>query len=296
MMRLFRFSLATLGIVLMAMGSAQASHTLGYLFDDAPGSSTAVADGGSAGSAPALNIVGPAVIGADGSGVSGKPGDRALDNRAANGMGGTTNSSGGRGTHAADFEAIDGLLKFTIAGWFKTDGAAPLGGNAVLYANRSGVAGVSLHGDPNTPGNLVLAVDNGSNSSTGFGATQDWVNFAVTYDGTVLQPGPNVFFYAGSKTTPLALVGSGTNTNGSGNDPASNETAPLSLGSRVLFGAVDADPFDGLLDNFRVWDEVVPLSALEGIRVNDAGVPEPSTLMLVAMSVVPMLARRRCRI
>ncbi|QDU91474.1 hypothetical protein Pla175_49030 [Pirellulimonas nuda] len=274
--------------------AASANHILGYSFDDATGTP----NGSLAGTAPALGIVSPAVIGADGSGVSGMLGDRALDNAAAAAMGGTTNSSGGRGTHAADFDGIDGLLKFTIAGWFKTDTSAAIGGNAVLYSNRSGVAGVSVHGDPNNPGSLVLAVDNGSNASTGFGATQEWVNFAVTYDGTILQPGPNVFFYAGGINTPLALVGSGTNTNGSGSDPASNETAALSLGARVLFGAVDADPFDGLLDNFRIWDEIVPLATLEGVRLGDtgaAGVPEPASVTLAAAMLGGLLLVRSRR-
>ncbi len=284
-------------LVLVVAGSASqsfANHILGYAFNDSPGAVTAVADGSAAGSAPALNIIAPGVIGGDGSGVSGLLGDRAFNNSAATSMGGTVNSSGGRGTHAADFDAIDGLLKFTIGGWFKTATNAPIGANAVLYANRSGVAGVSIHGDPNIPGNLVLAVDNSSSTSAGFGATQEWVNFAVTYDGTILQPGPNVFFYAGGVNTPLALVGSGTNTNGSGNDPASNETAALSLGARVLFGAVDADPFDGLLDNLRVWGEVVPLATLEGIRRMDAGVvPEPATFLTLLLGLGSLAISRR---
>ncbi|WP_428308482.1 LamG-like jellyroll fold domain-containing protein [Lacipirellula sp.] len=275
---------------------AQSAHLLGYQFNDAQGSAVAVPDGSVAGTAPALNIFGPAVIGASGSGVSGVPSDRALDNSAAASMGGTINSSGGRGTHATDFDAIDGLTSFTIAGWFKTASTSPIGGNAVLVANRSGVSGFSVHGDPNVPGNLVLAVDNNSNSSAGFGATGEWVNFAVTYDGTALQPGPNVFFYAGGINASLALVGSGTNTNGSGNDPVDNEAAALSFGARVLFGTTDADPFDGLLDNFRIWDSVIPLSTLEPLRLSDiAAVPEPASLALATLAGCAVILIRRER-
>lgn len=273
-----------------------ANHILGYQFNDASGSTTAIADGSAAGSSPALNVVAPGTIGADGSGVSGLPGDRAFNNSAATAMGGTINGSGGRGTHAADFEAVDGLLKFTIAGWFKTDSTIAIGANAVLFDNRTGISGVRVHGDPNIPGNLVLAVDNGSNSSTGFGATQAWVNFAVTYDGTILQPGPNVFFYAGGINSALTLVGSGTNTNGSGNDPASNDSNALSIGSRVLFGTSDADPFDGLIDNIRIWSEIVPVATLETLRQTDAGVstvPEPTSLITLLLGVTGLGLTRR---
>jgi len=273
--------------------TGHAALILGYQFNDEPNSVTAAAIGSAAASAPALNIISPAFIGADGSGITGLAGDRALNNRAATSMGGTTNSSGGRGTHAADFDAIDGLLKFTITGSFKTDSTAKIGGNALLVANRSGIAGFSLFGDPNVSGSLVLAVDGGSNSSSGFGATQEWVNFAVTYDGTGLQPGPNVFFYAGGINVPLVLVGSGTNTNGSGNDPVSNETAPLSIGSRVLFGTIDADPFDGFLDEIRIYDEVLPLEFLNGGPSVMAPVPEPSTFILTLIGGVVLSATRR---
>lgn len=285
-----RLMVAAMVAFMLRPATLQAALLLSYGFDDAPGAATAAGTGTAAATAPALSVVSPAVIGANGTGVSGAATDRALNNTAASGMGGTTNSSGGRATHTADFNAIDGLLKFTVSGWFKTDSTAPLGGNAILVANRSGVAGFDLHGDPNVPGNLILAVDNGSNSSPGFGATQQWVNFAVTYDGTILQPGPNVFFYAGGINTPLTLVGSGTNTNGSGNDPASDETMPLSIGSRVLFGTTDADPFDGFLDNIRIWDDVQPLAALQSLRLSDvAAVPEPASALLLTMAVASYL-------
>jgi hypothetical protein len=287
---MFRNSILLSASLVVCLNSmAHASQLVGYTFNDP----SPLASSGSAVGVPALSIASPAILGASGSGVSGLVGDRALDNRAATSMGGTTNSSGGEALHAADFNGIDALLKFTISGWFKVDSTNPVGGNAMLFANRSGASGVSLFGDPNVNGNLVLAVDNGSNSSAGFGLTGAWVNYAVTYDGTILQPGPNVFFYAGGVGTPLALVGSGTNANGSGNDPASDESVPLTLGARILFGSVDADPFDGLLDNTRLFDEIVPLSTLQALRIADTGVvPEPAILASTIAAGVVLLRRR----
>jgi hypothetical protein len=90
------------------------------------------------------------------------------------------------------------------------------------------------------------------------------------------------------------MLGSGTNTNGSGNDPADNETNPLSIGSRVLFGTVDADPFDGLLDNIRIWNDIQPLAALEALRQGDAiAVPESSAIVLAVCAVSGCIAAER---
>ena len=289
-MRLLKMTALAAAAGFVASTPVFAAHTIGYQFNDP---SPTAADGAAAGTAPGLNIVAPGVIGGPGSGVSGTPGDRAFDNSAATAMGGTTNGSGGSAMQASDFNAIDGLLQFTVSGWFKTDGTAPIGGNAVIAYNRSGVNGFAVYGDPNVPGNLVLAVDNGSNSSPGFGATQQYVNFAVTYDGTALQPGPNVFFYAGGVGQPLALVGSGTNTNGSGNDPATDETSPLSIGSRILFGTIDGDPFDGLIDNLRIYDSVRTIDQLETARLADVAVPEPASLAVVGLGALALLRRRR---
>jgi hypothetical protein len=280
-------------VVFLSITSTHAA-SLNYQFNDP---TPLVASGSLGAGGRAVALTSPAVIGAAGSGVSGAAADRALNLTAATGMGGTTNGTGGRAAEAADADDIDGLLKFTVSGWFKTDGATPIGNNAVLAYNRSGVAGFAVYGSPTTPGSLTLAVDNGTVDSAGFGATGQWVNFAVTYDGTGLQPGPNVFFYAGSKTSPLALVGSGTNTNGTGNDPADNDSAALSFGARNLFGSLNGDSFDGFLDNFRISDGIVSLSQLEALRAADAGVvaPEPATLAALGLLGLGLVRRRANR-
>jgi fibronectin-binding autotransporter adhesin len=274
---------------------ASAALLLSYDFNE---TGTTASAGGSAstGGTPVLNFQSgattPDLHGGPGSGVSGVAGDRAFDNTSTVGMGPTTNTTGGRAVHAADFDAIDNLTSFTIAGWFKTDSTTPIGNNALLLSNRSGVAGVDLAGDPNTPGALRLRVDNGGTSSTAaFGATQEWVNFAVTYDGTAAQPNTNVFFYAGNKTTPLVAAGSGVNITGA----ADQDTAPLSIGAlKFAFNNNNTSPFDGFIDNLRIWDSVVPLATLEALRISDAGaVPEPATLSLLGIVLLAFGVTRR---
>lgn len=279
-------------VVALAASSMSNAAVLEYNFNDP---SPLAAAGSLATGGRSVGLTSPAIVGAAGSGVSGLPSDRALSTVAAASMGGTTNGSGGRAAEMSDINDIDGLLQFTISGWFKTDGNTPLGSNAVLIYNRSGVTGFAVYGDPNIPGNLVLAVDNGANSSAGFGSTAQWVNFAVTYDGTILQPGPNVFFYMGDKYTSLSLVGSGTNTNGSGNDPAGNDTAALSFGARNLFGSLNGDSFDGYLDNLRITDSVLPLAQLEILRAYDV-TPEPATVSMLILAGTALIRRRQSRL
>lgn len=274
---------------------ASAAQILGYQFNETGTTAAAVGTASSAGT-PVLNLqASPSgaatnLHSADGGGVSGLPGDRSFNNTAATAMGGAANSSGGRGLHGADFAAIDNLTSFTISGWFKTDTSTMVGGNAIIVSNRNGVNGFELRGDINANGALLLAVDNGSvSSTTAFGATQQWVSFAVTYDGTAVQPGPNVFFYVGGIAQPFTAAGSGTNITGA----ADEDTAVLSIGAtKFAFNNNNLNPFDGFLDNLRIYDNVLSQSQLEAVRLTD--VPEPATLSVLGL-LGAMLAIRRHR-
>lgn len=287
---LLRFS--TLAAALLAAGltsTTRASHTLGYLFNDPAGSTTAVADGGSSSAgSPMLVLSRGAVIGADGSGVSGMPGDRSFNNSATTGTGAT--SGGGRGEHTSDFEPIDAPTSFTLAGWFKADGNTSSQNETIWSNSSSATNGYELSAFGG--GILRLSTENSDvNSDPVFTEADEWINFAVTYDGTIGQPGPNVFFYKGTTTSPLVAAGSGTAIVGD----IANDTSPLFVGGiPFAFGQMQTTfAFDGELDNLRYWDSVVPLAGLEDVRVADTGVPEPTTLVLAGIAGVTLLLRRR---
>jgi hypothetical protein len=251
--------------------------------------------------------VATSLLGADGSGVSGQPGDRALDLTAAPGMG----NLGGSGPYAdaGDVDGVDGLTSFTLSGWFRTPAGVPGSGGATLLADTTSSAGFRLAFT--ATGQLSLYVNSATPASiTGslYSATDRWVFFAVSYGSqSVAGSTNNVKFYAGDATTPVALVGQGTV--GAGN-VASNSN-PLRIGnSGTNTSPGTSRPFDGLLDDIRIYgatgsaDGMVSLADLDAQRQFDLGltveIPEPGTLPLVAtvgapVLIVAVLSRRRRR-
>ena len=96
----------------------------------------------------------------------------------------------------------------------------------------------------------------------------EWVFFAVTYDGTASTN--NALFYKGSRTSPVALAQKLT----------INQGRALANSNPVVIGNASADgtlsrPFDGWLDNFRVFGSktdssgVLSLQQLESWRNKD---------------------------
>ena len=249
-----------------------------------------VAGGSAAGSAPALALVGSAAIGASGTGVSGLAGDGSLNLTSANLMGGAS-PTGGRAAHASDFAGIDTLTSFTLAGWFRTDGATAIGNNAGLFTNsNTALTGFSLRGGPTVgAGTLTLKVNNATvTSDAAFGATQQWVFFAVSYDGTAVQPQTNVAFYAGSRTSAVAPAGGGVGIAG----PVGDDSQPLVFGSGTPAFNLNVFPFDGFLDNFRIYGSVLTASQLELVRSSDVPAPGACGVAILAIGVG---ARRRRR-
>lgn len=215
--------------------------------------------------------------GSSGSGVSGTPGDRAFDNSSSTGMG----SAGTGGVvNLGDAGQIDGLSSFTLQGWFNTSTA--IGNAARLFDKNTGggTSGFLLRANT-TAGQLVLTVNNQSAvSSTSFGATNSWVFFAVTFDGTLATN--NVNFYVGSSAASVSLVT--TATVAATQSIANGIVATLGNTSWLASGAAANNrPFDGQLDNMRIYGAssgaggVLSLAELEAVRLADATpIPEPS--------------------
>jgi hypothetical protein len=113
----------------------------------------------------------------------------------------------------------------------------------------------------------------------------EWVNFAVTYDSIL----GSVQFYKGLIDQPLQLVDTKSYSQGA----VVNVPVPLTLGVMPNSG-LTFSPFSGLLDNIRIWGEVIPLATLETLRLTDAGiVPEPSSVVMLLLACASLASARR---
>ena len=291
--------------LLMATASSvspiYANHILGYHFNET--GSTATADGSAAdpNGNPLINFKANGGAAADlhggpGSGVSGHPEDRAFNNTNSSGIFGASH-----GEHASDFDPIDSFTAFTLGGWFFVPDNGPatesIGRQATLIENAEirvtapATGGYSLTGAARADeGALRLRVNevSGVESAPGtYAEVGEWVNFAVTYDSVM----GSVQFYKGLIDQPLQLVDTKSYNQGA----VVNVPVPLTLGVMPNSG-LTFNPFSGLLDNIRIWGEVVPLAALETLRQTDAGmsnVPEPTSLVTFLLGCISLAALRR---
>jgi len=207
-----------------------------------------------------------------GFGVSGVLNDKALDNTSS-GIGQNNTGRAALSVPTGIFE-IHGLQSFTLSGWFKTKKSLRLENNATLISHYDNGQGFVL--DVPQQGQLCLTVDNMKVQSPigAYAVVDEWVFFAVTYDGT--RSTENVNFYVGLKNSPVSEV-----------------TKPLTMDAGVVdtnafFMAENFDrfvignyrtsynrPFKGYLDNIRIFGSKTDASGvllqehLEEIRRED---------------------------
>jgi len=220
---------------------------------------------------------------AAGGGVSFQIPDRAFDNTVASGMG--NGFSGGRAQQPGDNNALDTWMSFTVHGWMKA--AAYLQKQARLVDNGWDFA-LAASADPNNK-DLRLVVDGVAVETAGdvFAETNEWVFFAVTYDGT--RTSDNVVFYKGKHFS--AVVPVATNTLNQGQ--TYGDSVAVCVGNDIN----NVYPFDGALDNVRIYgtryDDVAVLSQadLEALRARDA-VPEPAAAAMGLIGLIGLMRRR----
>jgi hypothetical protein len=123
-------------------------------------------------------------------------------------------------------------------------------------------------------GTLLLGVNSAEVSaiSTAWNQTEQWVFFAITYDGTASSN--NVRFYKGGKTGEVTLVVTATLNAG----VVVETINPFIVGNAA--GAVNNNrSFKGILDNVRIYGSttdgsgVLAIGQLEAIRIVDGAVP-----------------------
>ena len=252
-----------------------------------------------------------------------EPSGDAIDTGAAPGADGmlinnatrTTHTPGGYATQALDLISgaasgagnyldagnvpkIGGLSQLTLTTWLNLQ--TDEGGNDRLLSTQN--EGPLYEGfafnlnNPNTgdraAGNfrlyLFLGAEKGfvyAPSDVDTGADNEWKFLAVTYDGT--QTENNLKYYVGGVGTPVTQLGS-TQTADGGALLAS--PANFALGHLSWLPTTELAP-PGYMDDARVYDEVLDLAALNGVRLEN--VPEPATMALLGLAGAALIRRKR---
>jgi hypothetical protein len=234
---------------------------------------------------------------ADGLGVTGQSGDRAFDNTGATNMGTGYSSRADisdSNTGSPASNALDGLTNFTLSGWFRTD--ATISGtnpgwlfNNYYYSPGTGFTGYGLY---YTAGELrflmghYLGYDLAASTPGAYSGNDTWIFFAAAVRGS--SPGPAVSFYIGTPNTPVSLVNTVTGASVFQGGSAWPDVQYFTLGSTSYFTGASSvqtsQPFDGLLDDMRVFGSTLTLADLESVR-SLAVVPVPAGAWLLASAL-----------
>lgn len=248
---------------------------------------------------------------ADGLGVTGQAGDRAFDNRTATDMGSGYSSRADIADSASGSpvsNALDSLTNMTLTGWFRRDVGANGTGTGMLFGNYGynpccGTTGYELYYS-----NGSLGFISGKGPSAGYdqalstaGAYSDadsWVFFAAVITGSGSCPSncPSVKFYKGTKTSAVTLVNTVSGAGVFQGGTPYPDFYYFTVGSAPYFSGASSlrtgSPFDGLLDEMRVYNSAITLSDLESLRA-EAVVPVPGAVWLLGSALATLAGLRR---
>lgn len=219
---------------------------------------------------------------ADGLGVSGKAGDRALDNTQALGMGNTiTPPEGrqyvgyGRAQTSSGIEDIDELKSFTISFWFKAP-EQPAGEGRIF--EKAGNFALMAMSDANGSYLTLWFPPKGHNTQRAtikFSEVNEWVFVVITYDGTITSN--NIKFYKGKLNERVQLVATDSRTDPAPGRPTSKLSICESPGNYYDPSPTFSRPFRSFLDNFRIYGDksasegCLSMQQLEQLRIMDIG-------------------------
>lgn len=246
-------SLALALLLLPATGSllhaAPPTPLLQWSFNEGIGTETT--SGGSAGEAVMTFSTGSdesaETFSADAEGVSGQPGDYALNLSAATGMGASqppcTGPAGKIAGSEPGIDSLSGLKSFTLTGWLKPSATTLTAAARIIVSNVFSLQAGSA-------GELQLSINSFSdpnaylNSEPAYQEVGNWMFFAVTFNAA--ETGDNVAYYLGDVSGNLTTAGTGNI-----NSPApGDQSGPITIGNN---GAGGPRPFQGLIDDLAIY-------------------------------------------
>jgi hypothetical protein len=248
----------------------------------------------------------------DGGGVSGSLGDRSYNNTVSTAMGnqGTTYAlpnRGPRATNDADNGILNGRTALTITGWVKTEAGQTWRGLSQVWAGdagsfmnvRSDAGGGRIEYEFSTAAGLARI----RSTNADWSAQNEWMFFAVTWNGSngavnmyykdalnQVQSSAATYF-----TGSAAVEGTGAIIDSPQTAGTPTATYGLAIGNQAGYAL---RPFDGWLDNVRVFTSILDTNDLQFIVNQDlqnVAIPEPRSalLLLLGGTMAGVLCHRR---
>lgn len=303
--------LAAVALLASLSGADAASLLYQWNFNGGNGANTGTASGGSL----VANVgTGTSTGSFTSAGVSGTAGDYALSTSNTYDSWWGSFSGDAAGVGAVDLSSVSVSDQFTITMWFKRTGSnsptlLAIGDtSSPTSSSNPGIAITAQPGWSNNGSGVNVSVngygtDGGSGDLWGAGAESDWVFLAVAYDGTggiwwnptmngLFGQHRNLFFLTGDASTAASVaeghalnIGDwGTSAGGLG----LGSTASIFLGNN----GPNTAGFSGFMDDVRIYDGLLTVSEIEGVR-QAALVPEPSTVLMFGLCGLGLVIRRR---
>lgn len=310
---LFRFHSLLCAACAWFVGVSE-SHSASLLyqwnFNSGDGSNTGSGSGGTL----AANVGAGTSTGSFGAaGITGGAGDFALStsNTYDSWWGSFSGDAANVGT--VDLTSVSSSDQFTITMWFKRTGSngptlLSIGDtSSPTTASNPGIAISAQPGWQNNGSGVNVNVngygtDGGSGDLWGAGAESDWVFLAVAYDGasgiwwnptmdSLYGHNRNMVILTGDAATSVSVAEGHALNIGDWNTAAGGlglgGTASIFLGNN----GPNTAGFSGFMDDVRIYDGLLTVSEVEGVRL--AAIPEPSPALLLGFCGLGLVCRRR---